>query len=58
MFTIESNSAAGRDLRRIMEDKETYKVSIDYRPTARGGQFVAIKQNERMWSPSLSCTND
>lgn len=54
MFTIDKNSEAGRVLTAVMADENTYKVSIDYRPTARGGQFVAIKKNEGMWTSSLS----
>lgn len=54
MFTIDKNSEAGQCLAGIFADPDTYKVSVDYRPSRDGGEFVAVKKNEGMWTHSLS----
>lgn len=50
---ISRNSEAGRELARILSDVDTYKMSVDVR--ANG---VALKQNERMWTATLSTVGD
>lgn len=49
MITIPLNSEAGDELRHILNNADTYKVSVDIRNNG-----VALKRNEGMWTPTLS----
>lgn len=48
-LVVDRGSEAFAEFDRIFHDPTTYKISVDLRA---GG--IAIKQNERMWSPTLS----
>ena len=53
MIFIDRESEAGRELARILaDDADTRHLYIDVRLDG-----IAIKQNERMWSPTLRTTS-
>ena len=48
ILDMEAGSPAYEHLLRVMDDANTYKVSIDVRADG-----IAIKCNERMWTPTM-----
>jgi len=55
MFVIHKDTEAYRELKRMMEDPTTYKISIDDRTDRDVLSYpgVALKQNESTWTPTL-----